>query len=358
MLKKLISVFVVLLLSVGQNINCYALDGGDLSASCAVLYYPAQNKVLLGKNEHQKRSMASTTKIMTSLLALEEGTRDRQVTITWEMVSVEGTSSGLRTGDIISLNDLVYCMMLESGNDAATAVALELCGTLECFAAKMNAKASQIGMKNTNFVTPSGLDDENHYSTAYDMALLASSAMQNKEFAYISGLRSYTVNFADSTKTVNLYNHNKLLKKYSSSVGIKTGFTKKSGRCLVSAAVQNGVMLIAVTLNAGDDWNDHIKMYDFGFSLFTQKQTESEFGSYAVPVTGGEKEFVSVDAQNEVFGVPCDEKVTRKIYLQKFLYAPVNKGDIIGYAEYSVGGYVIRSIPLTAENRVNMKKKQ
>ncbi len=358
MLKKIICIFLVLLLLSAQYLQCFALNNDDLSASCAVLYYPGQKKILFEKNAQTKRSMASTTKIMTSLLALEECTPDRQIDITWEMVNVEGTSSGLRADDTVYLKDLVYCMLLESGNDAANAVALGLCGSYEAFAEKMNARAEEIGMENTSFVTPSGLDDENHYTTAYDMALLAAEAIENKEFASICSTEKYKVEFINSDKTVTLYNHNKLLQKYSSAIGIKTGFTKKSGRCLVSAATQNGITLVAVTLNAGDDWNDHIKMFNYGFGLFEQKTADGNFSSYAVSVTGGNSAFVTAKSEDIILWSVKESDIERKIYFQKFLYAPVKEGDVIGYAEYVCGSQVVKRVQLKASHAVPVKQPQ
>ncbi len=349
MLKKAINIITVLLLTMTVNLHVSALETADLSAASAVLYFPGGNEVLFEKNAYDRRSMASTTKIMTSLLALEQPSPFITTVITDEMVNVEGTSSGLRSGDVISLDDLVYCMLLESGNDAANAAALTLAESFSDFALMMNKRAEEIGMKDTCFVTPSGLDDENHYTTAYDMALLAAEAVKNDYFMSICSLNKHTVDFISSDKTVTLYNHNRLLDSYEGCVGMKTGFTKKSGRCLVSAAERNGVVLVAVTLNAGDDWNDHTKMLDYGFSLISEKEIDSDFSSFSVPVTGGVSECVAVGgAVRKVFVSAPDKEITRKIYLEKFIYAPVKKGTVIGYAEYICDGRVIERIPLTA----------
>lgn len=357
MLKKAICFIAVLLLTTVFCVDTFALGADDLSAASAVLYYPDGDEVLFEKNGNEKRSMASTTKIMTSLLALEQCSPFIETAITWDMVNVEGTSSGLCEGDVISLNDLVYCMLLESGNDAANAVALTLADSFEDFASIMNARAKQIGMNDTSFVTPSGLDAENHYTTAHDMALLAGEAVRNSGFVSICSSEKYTVDFIDSDKTVTLYNHNKLLSSYDGCIGLKTGFTKKSGRCLVSAAERDGVLLVAVTLNAGDDWNDHIKMLDYGFSLFTQTEADSDFSSCYVPVTGGASVSVGVTGEAVFLNLtnPAVE-ITRKVYLEKFVYAPVTKGDIIGYAEYITNGKVIKRIPLTAAESIEKKE--
>lgn len=360
MLKRIIIFISVAVMTVLSGFQAFCLESGDLSAVSAVLYYPEYETVLFGKNPTSQLSMASTTKIMTSLIALEECTPDRVVEITAEMVNVEGSSSGLSAGDKITLRDLVYCMMLESGNDAANSVAIALGGSFEGFAEMMNKRAAEIGMKNTSFVTPSGLDDENHYTTAYDMALLASEALLDRDFYSISKETSRKISFIDSDKSVTLHNHNRLLSEYDGCIGIKTGFTKKSGRCLVSAAEKNGVTLIAVTLNAGDDWNDHRKMLDYGFSCVDSTEADSDFSHYSVRITGGAEKTVSVESNAVSVNFLKDENcnITRKVYLEKFLYAPVKKGDKIGFAEYYNGDKLIKTVSLTAENDVAVGENQ
>ncbi len=359
MLKRAVVILTVQILIFSFGFQAFCLENADLSAVSAILYYPEYGKVLYEKNSESLRSMASTTKIMTSLIALEECTPGRVIEITDEMVNVEGTSSGLRAGDKITLRDLVYCMMLESGNDAANSVAIALGGSFEGFAEIMNKRAAEIGMKNTSFVTPSGLDDENHYTTAYDMALLAAEALGNREFFSISKEKSKKITFVDSDKSVTLSNHNRLLREYDDCIGIKTGFTKKSGRCLVSAAERNGVTLIAVTLNAGDDWNDHRKMLDYGFSCVDSSVADNDFSHYGVRVVGGTETTVQFECADVSINFLKDEgsNITRKIYLEKFLYAPVKKGDKIGFAEYYNGDKLIKTVPLTAKNSIAVKEK-
>ena len=359
MLKRAVVILTVFLLISAFETDAFCLGNDDLSAVSAVLYYPEQEKVLFEKNSQSVRSMASTTKIMTSLIALEECTPDRVVEITDEMVNVEGSSSGLRAGDKITLRDLVYCMMLESGNDAANSVAIAIGGRFQGFADLMNNRAAEIGMKNTSFVTPSGLDDEKHYTTAFDMALLAAEALENRDFFSISKEKSREITFVGSDKSVMLYNHNRLLNEYDGCIGIKTGFTKKSGRCLVSAAERNGVTLIAVTLNAGDDWNDHKKMLDYGFSCFETINADSDFSAYRVRVVGGTENLATVESADVSINFLKDEEcnIIRKIYLEKFLYAPVKKGDIIGFAEYYNGEKLIKTVHLTVGNSIAVKEK-
>lgn len=348
MLKRIAAGMLAVILIMCFSVGAVCLDQADVSAVSAVLYCPLYDEVLFEKNSGRSLSMASTTKIMTALIALEEYTPFREVLITEEMVSVEGTSSGLRAGDSVKLNDLVKCMLLESGNDAANAVALSLAGSFGAFAELMNARAGQIGMLGTNFVTPSGLDAENHYTTAYDMALLTAEAMRNEEFQSICSMKSDTVIFSGQDKAVTLYNHNRLLDTYIGCIGVKTGFTKKSGRCLVSAAERNGITLIAVTLNAGDDWNDHKKMLDYGFSQFSEQTADTDFSMYSVRVAGGASDFCIPVSEGFICGIYGDKQITRRVYLEKFLYAPVKKGDVIGSAVYYCGNRIVKKLPLLA----------
>ena len=348
MLKRVTAGMLAVILIMCFSVEAVCLEEAEVSAVSAVLYCPLYDEVLFEKNSGRSLSMASTTKIMTALIALEEYTPFREVLITEEMVSVEGTSSGLRAGDRVKLKDLVKCMLLESGNDAANAVALALSGSFGAFAELMNARAGQIGMLGTNFVTPSGLDSENHYTTAYDMALLTAEALRNEEFQSICSMKSDTVIFSGQDRAVTLYNHNRLLDTYIGCIGVKTGFTKKSGRCLVSAAVKNGVTLIAVTLNAGDDWNDHKKMLDYGFSQFSEQTADTDFSMYSVRVAGGASDLCTPVSEGFIYGICGDKQITRKVYLEKFLYAPVKKGDVIGSAVYYCGDRIVKKLPLLA----------
>lgn len=349
MIKKKLYLISVLLLIFAFSFEAYSLESGDLSAASAVLYLAETGEVLFEKDSSAQRSMASTTKIMTALLALEQNTPDRVIEITDEMVNVEGTSAGLRAGDKIYLEDIVYCMLLESGNDAANAAAIAIGGSFSEFAVLMNKRAKEIGMKNTSFVTPSGLDDENHYTTCYDMALLAAEAIENSDFVRICSSASYKVSFIDSDKTVTLYNHNKLLGSVDGCIGIKTGFTKKSGRCLVTAAKRDGATLIAVTLKAPDDWNDHKKLLEYGFEQIDKEALDTDLGTLAVRVVGSDVKTINVTCEEA--DIPVFEngaaEINRKIYLEKFLYAPVESGCIVGYAEYYMGDKMIKKIPVT-----------
>ncbi len=333
-----------------------AASPGDLSAQACVLMAAETREVLYARNADEQLPMASTTKIMTSLLALESGYPEREIVVTDEMVRVEGTSIGLLAGDTISLRTLVSGMLLESGNDAANVTAYAVAGGIEPFLELMNAKAQEIGMQNTHFETVSGLDSENHYSTAYDMSLLAACAIENPLFRQICSLESERVYYGNPPYARTLSNHNRLLKSYDGAFGIKTGYTKKSGRCLVSAAERDGVTLIAVTLNAPNDWADHRKLLDYGFSVAEARDcTDLTAQLPNVPVVGGDASTVrAVLAETPFIDVAqSTPQITAQVFVQPFLYAPLKAGDCIGSVQYTLDGKTILEIPLVAESDVS-----
>lgn len=320
-----------------------------VSAYAAVLYDPLSGEVLYERNGGEMLPMASTTKIMTALLAFESGRAQEPVEITQEMVAVEGSSMGLRAGDVLTLGDIARGMMMASGNDGANAIALYLGGDAEGFSEQMNARAAQTGMTQTRFVTPSGLDAEGHGSTAYDMALLGAEAMRCPAFAETVGSTALQVEFLSPEKTVHYENHNRLLQLYEDCTGIKTGFTKQAGRCLVSSAERDGAALICVTLNAPDDWNDHIALFEYGFAQLEERVLMADFAACTVPVVGGDAQAVSCSAQFEASAVLYREaQVSAEIRLPRFVYAPVATGDVLGSVRYTVNGTTVAEVPLVA----------
>ena len=341
--------------------------GPEVSAQSAVVLTADTGAVLFEKDGHTPRPVASTTKIMTALLALEAAQEqgDPLVDITQEMVAVEGSSMGLQAGDSISLTGLAAGMLLASGNDAANAAALYLDGSLESFAARMNQRAAALGMEDTHFVTPSGLDGEDaqglgHLSTAYDMALLARVALEDQAFRQLCSSPSLAVEFAEPVKRVTYTNHNKLLTQYQGCVGVKTGFTKEAGRCLVSAAERDGALLIAVTLNAPNDWQDHTALLDYGFSQVEPYQLAGGDVRLTVPVVGSPVEVVSLRGSNggEVT-LPLGQgaQVERVVHAPKFLYAPVEAGEQVGEICWYLEGQLLGSAPLTAAGAAPLQEK-
>ena len=331
---------------------CFTVRGLSVSASSAVLMVADTGEVLFEKNAHQRRGIASTTKIMTALLTAECATPDRVVVTTPEMVNVEGTSMGLKVGDKVTFRDLIYGMLLASGNDAANTAAIAVDGNIPSFAARMNKRAAEIGMTNTNFVTPSGLDDENHYSTAYDMALLGCHALKNTVFSQACSTTSAKLCYGNEPYTRYLSNHNRLIKSFDGAVGIKTGFTKKSGRCLVSAATRNGATLVCVTLNAPDDWNDHKKMLEYGFEQVSIKKIDVKLNDLSV--VGGAEQSVSLSFCSDLQVVSaCDiSKFNVVLKLKKFEYAPIEKGEIVGEARVILNGKTVGCSAIVANSSV------
>lgn len=331
-------------------IKTYAAIAVDISAKSAVLMVAQSGQVIFEKNSHEIRSMASTTKIMTAVIAVESGKLEQTVEITEQMCNSEGTSVGLKAGYKVKLIDLVYAMMLESGNDAADAVACFLGGDANKFCVMMNEKAKSLGMNQTNFATPSGLDDPNHYSTAYDMAVLGAYAIRNPLLFKIVSSKSARAEYISPDITVTYSNHNRLLSLYEGAVGIKTGFTKKSGRCLVSAAQKNGSTLVAVTLSAPDDWNDHKKLFDFGFSILKNEsvyiRTPNE-----IHVVGGNKNTIKIQPEQypvSISHLDDEKKITQRVYLPGFAYAPIKSGDKLGYVELYIGNNLFEKINLVS----------
>lgn len=364
MLKYWITIFVVIFLFI-IFMSCFSVSARadsetiGVSAQSAVLYCVNNDTVLFEKNSNEKMSMASTTKILTTLIALEHSqAEDNEVTFTKEMIA-EGSSMYLKEGYKLHLSDLATGMMTVSGNDAANAVAISISGSIEEFAKVMNNKAQQIGMSSSSFVTPSGLDDENHYSTALDMARLMAYAMSNNSFAELTAKKNARVDFiSPKDMSITYGNHNRLLSLYEYCNGGKTGFTKKSGRCLVTSAEKDGVRLIAVTLNAPDDWNDHINMYNYGFSKITAVTDVDKDYTINTNVVGGTKNSVTVKPVKAIDYVkPADSnsEVTRKVIIDSFLYAPIEKGEVVGTAQYYLDNKLLCEVPLVTTTNVEYK---
>lgn len=334
-----------------------AADQPSVSAASAILVETESGRVLFAKNAQEPRAMASTTKIMTALLALEQP--DREITITEEMIRAEGSSMGLRAGDRLSLHELAAGMLSVSGNDAANAAAIAIDGSLSAFAARMNRRAAELGLTQTHFVTPSGLDAEGHETTAADLARLMRFAMENELFASLCGSPQVSVSFEEPEETRTYTNHNKLLTLLEGCIGGKTGYTKRAGRCLVSAAERDGIRLVAVTLSDPDDWNDHMALMEYGFSeleLYTEPQTAY---SGSLPVTGGSAPFVSVRGEEgEAFPVLQEEaqRVECRVELPPFLYAPVHAGSQIGSLSYWLDGEEKCRMPLYAGQEITVRQ--
>ncbi len=318
----------------GPAVSLPYLDGvGSLSAKAAVLIDADSGQVLYAKNETARLPMASTTKIMTALCAVELADASTVIEVDPAAVGIEGSSVYLYERERLTLAQLLYALLLESANDAATAIAIGLCGSVEAFAEQMNAKARALGLINTHFENPHGLDGETHYTTAHELALIAREALRHPLLQTIFATRKITIPLNGTEGVRLLQNHNKMLRYYEGAIGVKTGFTKKSGRCLVSAAERDGLTLIAVTLCAPDDWNDHERMLDAGFEAL-ERVTLCARGGFEtlVPVTGGREGYVIVQNASAV-SVTLPRKrgaMLCTVELPRFLYADVAADESIG----------------------------
>lgn len=343
-LKRLVSVLIIFVL-VLIPLNVSALS---TSAKAAVVLNGDNGEIIYSQNADTRLSMASTTKIMTGLLLCEYGNFQREITVTEEMLKVEGSSMGLLPGDRVTLHDLLYGLMLASGNDAANVIAFVLGGSLDGFVKMMNKKADDLGLVNTNFATPSGLDADDHYTTAYELAKIAHYAMQNDEFAKAVSSKKAVLNYGNPPYRRSLTNHNKMLNLFDGAVGIKTGFTQKSGRCLVSAAKRDGKFVIAVTLNDPNDWQDHQNMLEYGLSAIKQTEYSPKFASFNIPVINGDKNEITVNIEPITINSLETENITDTVYLPQFVYAPVSKNDVLGTVVYKQNGEILQEVEILA----------
>ena len=326
-------------------LDCFALE---LSARSAIVVNEVTGEIVYEKNARTPMPMASTTKIMTAICAIENGNLDDVVKVHPSAVGVEGSSMYLDYGEELTLRDLVYGLMLSSGNDAAVAIAIHISGSVDGFASLMNETAVKIGATNTRFANPNGLDDENHYTTAYDLAMITRYGMSLPEFSKIVSSKSVKVPWQDRDYPRTLNNHNKLLNMYEGCDGVKTGFTKKSGRCLVSSATREGYRMIAVTLNAPNDWNDHISMLDYAFETHENRHIISA-NDYVctVPVVNGNVDSVRLCA-SDGFSVPVPNgvmpDVEMKFDIPRELEAPVDFGQKVGTLAVYYNGSLVKTI--------------
>ncbi len=325
-MKRTAALFLTFIFSLAV----FSVKSQALSAKSAVVINADSGEIIYGVNYDAQMPMASTTKIMTALILCENADMSKEITVTDEMVRVEGTSLGLKNGDRITYKDLLYGMMLSSGNDAANTIAISLGGSIDNFVDKMNERAKEMGLKNTHFNTPSGLDGNTHYTTAYELSLIAKKAVEHTEFCKAVSSSKATLYFGNPPRKITVKNHNKLLSVYSDVCGIKTGFTKKSGRCLVSMAKKDGKSVIAVTLNDKDDWKDHRDLLDIGLNAITVKEIKGI--SADVKTVSGEKVFINAFAENKSITFTENTALHEKVLLPSFVYCPVKKGQKIGKA--------------------------
>lgn len=328
-------------------LNVYAI-----SAEKAIVIDAETDRVLYEKNADSRALIASTTKMMTALIVCEQCNVLDRVKIPKEAVGIEGSSMYLKEGEILTVQELLYGLMLQSGNDAAVALAIYCGGTVEGFVQLMNDKAASLGLTNTSFENPNGLDGVNHYSSARDLAKLASYAMENPIFARTVSTKS--VRIGERTLT----NHNKLLWRIEGAEGVKTGYTKAAGRTLVSSTERNNRRIIVVTLNASDDWNDHKQLTENGFSHFTVKQIIQKGDCVGtVEVAGGQAGRVELIAAEEFsYAMRQEEEIEIVPQAPGFVYAPVSRGEDAGVVYVCIGKNVIGKIPVVYGKTIERKK--
>ena len=325
----------------------------EISAKSAIVMDAACGEALYEKNADEKSLIASTTKIMTGILVCERCDPAAVVTVSPEAAGIEGSSLYLKAGERRTVEELLYGMMLHSGNDAAAALAIHAAGSVEGFVCAMNERARELGLQDTHFANPNGLDSGENYSTARDLARLAAAAMENERFRIVVGTKTAT--FDDRTYV----NHNKLLRQYPGAVGVKTGYTKKAGRILVSAAERNGRRLIAVTISAPDDWNDHRKLLDEGFSAYEERaalRAGDQVGS--IPILNGTEPTSALTVHEDVSCMLLPEERTElHLCVPELIWAPVQAGQA-GTVQIVTGKTVLAEVPVYIDIPVEQKPEE
>lgn len=342
---------VMLVIIVTASVSFAVSAKQDTCARAAVIMDVGSGRILYSKNMNEKLAMASTTKIMTTLVAIESGRLEEKLTVSRKASLTEGSSIYLREGEKHNVGDLLYAIMLRSGNDAAVAVAEHIGGSIEGFAALMNEKAQEIGADDTKFVNPHGLDAEGHYTTARDLALITAYALKNPLFSDIVSSKKKTINGPNNENWDRvMINKNKMLWQFDGGDGVKTGFTKKAGRCLVSSATRNGMRLVCVVLNCGPMWNDSSVLLEYGFKNFTNKKVVDKDTNFKViEVRNGKEKFVSIKP-SEDFALAMRTDGTESVkLLPKGLNkarAPINKGDAAGSLEIYFDNKLLGTVKL------------
>lgn len=335
-----------------------AVADTTVSARHAALYEPVTDTFLYEKNGDDRAPMASTTKVMTALVVLEQANLDETVSIPTEACGIEGSSIYMKPGERMTVRDLLYALLLQSANDAAAALAITVSGSIEAFARQMNERASALGLVNTHFVNPHGLDDPEHFTSAKDLARIAAASMEIPEFRDMVGTVKYTIPSGNDGSTRVLFNHNRLLRLYGDAVGIKTGFTKKSGRCLVGAACRDGMTLISVTLDAPNDWNDHIRLFNYGFSQMENRLLcPARAFTYELPLIDGTGSQICVNAEEARGILPKDAEMPEfRINLPHFLVTHQKPGAVVGSIQYYYKGKMISDVPLIIDTSSSVKE--
>lgn len=330
-----------------------------VSARSAVLYQPDTDRFIYTKNADERMPMASTTKIMTALVVIDSVEDITEtVTVCEDAAGTEGSSAYLKAGDELTVEELLYALLLQSANDAAVALAHHVGGDVAGFSAMMNERALEMGLTDTHFTNPHGLDDEEHYTTARDLARIGAAALENELLRSIAS--TYKRTFKSEERTRTYVNHNKLLLRYDGAIGIKTGYTKRCGRCLVGAAERDGLTLVSVTLDAPSDWSDHSAMLDYGYERLERIALADVYKyKYDLPVLESDIAEIRVTNVEELGAVlPRGEHdVKEYVKLPRFLTAPVHEGEIVGSVSFTVDGEYAGCVDIVATENVKPIKK-
>ena len=346
----MLSTFLLSMLS----LLAYADTGINTKAQSSALYNPDTKSFIYQNNANERLPMASTTKIVTALIAIENLDLNEVIRIPNEAIGIEGSSLYLSANDELTVKDLVYGVLLQSANDAATALAIKISGSIADFAKIMTERVAKIGATNTNFENPHGLDSKEHYTTAHDLSLIAAEALSNETFREIAGTYKYSFKLGDTTRTV--VNHNKLLRSYDGCIGVKTGFTKKSGRCLVSAALRDGITLVAVTLDDPDDWHDHQVMLNYGFnSLESIDASTLTTLPDSIPTISADYARVNIKFSRNTLVKAKHEAVSCRLQLPTYIASDVKAGEKVGTLSVKIGKRT-EEIDIIATNDVTIKK--
>ena len=362
-MKKIITAVIMALI---LSVNAYAGDISSVKATGAVLMDMDSGRVLWGKNEEKPLAMASTTKIMTAILALENGNKGDMVTVSKRAAAAPKVNINLTAGEEVSLENLLYALMLKSANDSAIAIAEHIGGTVEGFAYMMNEKAIDIGAYDTVFVTPNGLDEGEHHSTARDMALIAAYALRNKDFCDIINTPQVSFTSADGKKHYDIVNKNRLLREYKGAFGVKTGFTGKAGHCFVGAAERDGVRLVSCVLASGwgtagkeYKWSDTKTILDYGFENFKYCTVVDEnTETCGIAVYGSDKKTVKTAVSGEIKALLSeDEKNGIEIIsvMPEGISAPVKAGQRLGFIRAYKDGFLIGECDISAAESAEEK---
>lgn len=346
MLKRIICTAIAFI------ILCPGVYAIETSAESSILINAKTRQILYADDAKTRRGMASTTKIMTAVVALENKNTTDIITVSENAQNQEGSSIYLRKGEEVSLSDLLYGLMLNSGNDAAVAIAEGVGGSTENFVDMMNEKANDLGLSDTKFKNPSGLPDEEHYSTAYDMAMLMAYAMENPEFRKIIATKEHQIETA--TGITYLRNHNKLLWQNEMFIGGKTGYTKKHGRCFVSCSKKDDIELVAVTLDDRDDWRDHTNLHEYGFKTLEEvKITEKNEILCTRRIRGTRVNILADDNFSLALLRGRKKNITCKIHLEESVNKQINFGTPIGFGEIFVDDFFVGRVGLISGSSVN-----